>query len=255
MNFPLHLNQDAMSGDNGASVECCVCFETANMRRLNCGHMVCSTCIRTLRGTTCPMCWREIGSELALLRCINEASGKSNFAIPIIDDRDRFVFSEQHYPTGIGFEDTLPHEDFFEVVRELNHLIRSSEFWVKLPLCILLPCLHGNWGVLWSFVAGHGVSQLLARQLVLRAIQKMNRQWSAEDRSCHLQLSKGFWMDRCSLYLHMACPYFFVFVCPSPTGKSSNIFRGCNQWDVLTCLHPFSNTEKLVFLFGSRVQA
>jgi len=146
------------------------------------------------------MCRREIGSELALFRCIREGSGVLNFAVLVIwnihEDIDTLTFSEEHYPVGIGLEEILPPEDFSETIRGLNRPIFSSELpFQSFFLC--KPCNYSNFRMLWPLVFGHG-----AEQFAGQAASPMVHSQSQQAVVCtYLQLFGGFWMERCSLYV------------------------------------------------------
>ena len=44
--------------------ECCICFNSSYMTKTNCNHSICVNCLMDLRKIECPMCRRNLTSEL-----------------------------------------------------------------------------------------------------------------------------------------------------------------------------------------------
>lgn len=195
---PREVEEEKQSQSTSSEPQCCVCYEAANVQKLRCGHLLCTDCCQLLRGTNCPMCRCEIGTELSLLRLrLNSSDGKADFAIPVVVGDDcPDVFSEEHYPTNVGFESVVHPDEFRLIVQRLNCIIRRCNFrpWMW------HACEYACWFCGLGFIP-FLLALVLSRLLVTLAIYLVNRRWAAEKRGCYLKLTKGLTLERSCLHV------------------------------------------------------
>ncbi|CAJ1387877.1 unnamed protein product [Effrenium voratum] len=170
-----------------ASSECCICYEVGpQVRALRCKHPVCTECCRKMRGTSCPLCRQTIDPSLLLeLRIVHSQKRAYSFdlALPILQQPGvPQFFSTEHYPAGLSqdFELCVPPAALRAVIQGLNLEIAFVD--TKFSCC-------------------NGLGPMLARQKLLRAIEKQNAAWRLANIPCYLSLSPGWGISQSTLFV------------------------------------------------------